>query len=225
MDIQKHTDDFFKTLLQFRLSYDVSKHLTEQTENNWREFEEKQHTNSYPIKGWGLIAHKSLLDSWTLQEDNLLHEEDLNPSNTGAEINSFPRDTVSIIYIFSLLEDYGNTVCDELNPSYRKSRQAWHRDIHGDADWNCNSKQQEMLKNFCKPFGFNLTDVPISIVEALVKLKKQRNSIIHELKHSNNFEVYFSYVIAIACCIYFCLGVAKPEIKLYLWEDYENKYG
>lgn len=81
-----------------------------------------------------------------------------------------------------------------------------------------------MLENFCKPFNFDLASVPETVVKALVELKKQRNTIVHDLSHSNNFEQSFRYVVAIMCCIYFCWGEAKAELKIFPWHDYHDKF-
>lgn len=224
MDIQQHTDAFVKKLLWFKLQYDVSKYLSDRAISNWRNFEMEQH-EEYPVKGCGLIANSTLFEQWTFKNESLLNlNEDLAPEETGAEIDSFPRDTVSIIYVFSLLEAYGNAVCDELNPGYRGTRQAWHHGVYGDANLRDPTKKQKMLENFCKPFGFDASRVPDSIVSALVELKRQRNSIVHELEHATDFEFYFRCVMAITCCIYFCWHGAKTEIKSYPWYDYHGKY-
>ena len=119
MNIQERTQDFINELLWFKLKYDVSQYLSDRVAHNWREFEAEQH-EEYPIKGCGLLADRALLQQWTLKNECLLHfDEDLAPEDTGSEIDSFPRDTVSIVYVFSLLEAYGNDVCDELKPTYR----------------------------------------------------------------------------------------------------------
>ena len=185
----------------------------------------EQH-EEYPIKGCGLIADRTLLQRWTFRNESFLHvDEDLAPEDTGSEIDSFPRDTVSVVYVFSLLEAYGNELCDELNPSYRKSeRKAWHHGVYGDADMKDASVKERMLDNFCKPFGFNKTKVPSQIVSALVELKFQRNRIVHKLEHASEFELFFRCVVAVACCIYFCWNGAKSELKIYPWYDYHGKY-
>lgn len=184
MDIQERTQGFIKELLWFKLQYDVSQYLSDRAESNWREFEAEQHVH-YPIKGCGLIANISLLQQWTIKNESLLHlDEDLAPEETGAEINGFPRDTVSIVYIFSLLEAYGNDMCDKLNPGYRKNRQAWHHGVFGDANLRDPLIRAKMLENFCKPFGFDASKVPDQIISALVELKCQRNTIVHELEHA-----------------------------------------
>lgn len=104
MDIQERTRGFIKELLWFKLQYDISQYLSDRAASNWREFEAEQHED-YPIKGCGVIADGSLLQQWTPKNESLLHlDEDLAPEETGSEINGFPRDSVSIVYVFSLLE-------------------------------------------------------------------------------------------------------------------------
>jgi len=224
MNIQKRTQDFIKEMLWFKLQYDISRYLSDQAESNWRDFEAEQH-NNYPIKGCGLIADSSLLQQWTINNESLLHlDEDLAPEETGSEINGFPRDTVSNVYVFSLLEAYGNDVCDKLNPSYRMKHQAWHHSVYGDADLNSLTTRAKMLDNFCRPFGFDKSKVPSQIISALVEIKRQRNIIVHQLQHTSTFELFFRHVIAIACCIYFSWNGAKSELKIYPWFDYDDKY-
>lgn len=227
IDIQKRTQQFIKELLWFKLQYDISQNLSNLATANWREYEAGQHENNYPIKGCGLIADASLLQQWTFDNESLLHlEEDLAPEETGAETDGFPRDTVSIVYAFSLLEAYGNDVCDELNPDYRSKYQAWHHGVYGDADLIDPLISAKMLVNFCKPFGFEKSKIPPQIIFALVKLKCQRNRIVHDLKHAtaSEFELFFRCVVAVACSIYFCWSGAENKLKIYPWEDYEGKY-
>lgn len=224
MDIQERTQDFINELLWFKLKYDVSRYLSDRATSNWREFEAEQHED-YPIKGCGLIADSTLLQEWTFENESLLHlDEDLAPEETGSEIDSFPRDTVSIVYVFSLLEAYGNDVCDELNSSYRRERQAWHHDVYGNANLSDTPVKAKMLDNFCRPFGFDKSKVPEPIVAALVELKRQRNSIVHEIEHASEFELFFRCTVAIACCIYCCWGGAASELKIYPWYDFYEKY-
>jgi hypothetical protein len=224
MDIQKRTQGFITELLWFKLQYDISQYLSDRAASNWREFEAEQHED-YPIKGCGLIADSSLLQQWSIENESLLHlDEDLAPEETGSEINGFPRNTVSIVYVFSLLEAYGNDVCDKLNPGYRGWHQAWHHGVYGDADLKDPSIRAQMLHNFCRPFGFDTSEVPEQVISALVELKRQRNIIVHELEHASEFELFFRCVVAVACCIYFCWSGAESELKIYPWYDYHDKY-
>jgi len=218
MDIHKLTEDVLKQLMIFKLDFDVSEYLSRRAASNWRDFEAEQHVNDYPIKGCGLIANPSKLQSWSFQKETILNlEEDLAPEETGSAINGFPKSTVSIMYIYSLLEGYGNSVCDELNPHYRAPRQAWHHKVYGDADISKSGVMNKMIDGFCKPFGFAVQQVPENIVSALIALKKQRNLIVHELQQANDFELYFRCVVSILCCIYFCCPNAKAELKIYPW--------
>ena len=225
MDIHQKTEEIVKRLLSFKLEFDVSEYLSDRAQSNWRDFEAEQHVD-YPIKGCGLIANAPALQKWDFKNETLLNfEEHLAPEETGSEIDSFPRSTVSIVYIYSLLEDYGNSVCDELNPGYRKTlRQAWHHGVYGSADITEPGIQDKMLQCFCRPFGFSSNHVPPNIISAFVALKKQRNKIIHELESGHDFEFYFRCVVAIVCCIYFSWSGANPVIRIYPWSDYEGKY-
>jgi len=227
MDIHERTDRFINELLHFKLDYDVSSYLSDQATDRWRDFEVEQHED-YPIKGAGLIASFDLLKDWGLGrkgDENLLHlEEDLAPENTGDKIDSFPRSTVSIIYVFSLLEDYGNSICAYLNPGYLRQRQAWHHRVYGGVDMSDAGAHQKMKEGFAIPFGFRSSDVPDNIVEALVYLKFVRNRIVHDLDHSPDFVDCFRSVVAIVCCIYFLTPSAHKEIKIYPWEDHHGRY-
>ena len=130
MDVQKLTEDVLKQLMMFKLDFDVSEHLSRRVVSNWRDFEAEQHAIDYPIKGCSLKANLLGLQGWSFQKETMLNlEECLAPEETGSAINGFPISTVSIVYIYSLLEDYGNCVCDELNAGYRKIRQAWHHNF------------------------------------------------------------------------------------------------
>ncbi len=225
MDIHELTHDVISELLSFKLKYyDVSVYLSDRASADWRGFEAEQHSE-YPIQGCGLIANDKLLQNWTFKNESLLHpDEDLAPEETGSEIDSFPRDTVSIVYMFSLLEAYGNDICDEINPNYRNNRQAWHHGVYGNADLNDSEQKIKMQNNFCKPFNPQADSVPNAIVEALVILKRERNNIVHELTHSSAFEFHFRSIMAIICCLYFRATRNPRELKIYPWYDYDDKF-
>jgi len=216
MDIQKLTEDVLKQLMMFKLDFDVSEYLSRRAESNWRDFEAEQHAIDYPIKGCSLKANLSGLQGWSFQKETMLNlEECLAPEETGSAINDFPIHTVSIVYIYSLLEDYGNSVCDELNAGYRKSRQAWHHDVYADADIGNAAVMNKMIEGFCKPFGFSVGQIPVNVLSALIALKKQRNLIVHQLQQAKDFELYFRCVVSIICCIYFCWPNAKEALEIY----------
>jgi hypothetical protein len=216
---------FINTLLGFKLTYDVQKYLVEKTESRWREFEAEQHESDYPIKGTGIIVDQNLLNSWTFQEETILHlEEDLGPEDTGAELGNFPQQEVSIVYIYSLLEEFGNTICDQFNPSYRKIRQAWHHGVYADCDLENPSEFSKAKNAFCRPFKFETNKVPDCAIEALVRLKKERNKIVHELMCSRNFELIFRCIVIIACSIYFQMEDSQGTLKIFPWHDYNDKF-
>ncbi len=224
-DFHKFCVRFLKILLNFKLTFDVQYYMVEKEISRWRDFEEEQHHLDYPIKGAGLIVTPSKLKSWTFRKDTILHlEEDLAPEETGAEIGEFPLQTVSVVYIYSLLEDFGNTICDKIHPSYRKSRQAWHHGVYADCDLEKEDDIEKALTNFCKPFGFNKAKIPIGAIVALVELKKERNKIVHELRRSDSFELMFRCVMMVASSIYFQCPRARKELKIYNWTDYHDKY-
>lgn len=165
---------FLTRLLNFKLTFDVQNYLVEKEISNWRDFEAEQHEGHYPIKGAGLIANQRALESWTLQKETILHlEEDLAPEDTGEEIGNFPLQTVSVVYIYSLLEDFGNSICDYLKPAYRKEHQAWHHGVYADCDLRNAAEFKKALTNFCRPFGFDTMKVTAGTIIALVELKKE----------------------------------------------------
>jgi len=225
LDTHDFSVNFIKSLLNFKLTFDVQSYLTEKERSRWSDFEAEQHEVDYPIKGAGLIANQGTLELWTLQKETILHlEEDLAPEATGAELGNFPLQTVSVVYIYSLLEDFGNTICDHLNPTYRKARQAWHHGVYADCDLLNAAAFQKALTNFCRPFGFVTAKIPAGTIIALVELKKERNMIVHELQRSRAFEKMFRCVVMVASSIYFQCPEARKELKIYPWYDFHDKY-
>lgn len=100
MDLLERTKLLLNELVNFKLAYDVSCYLSDRARADWRSFEMEQH-EEYPIKGCGLVASREHVANWTLRRETILHlEEDLAPEETGAEIDSFSRDTVATTYVF-----------------------------------------------------------------------------------------------------------------------------
>ena len=223
VDIPARTSQLLHELVRFKLSYVVSRYLSDRASIDWRGFELEQH-EAYPIKGCGVIATRKLIDSWSIKKETILHlEEDLAPEETGSEIDSFPRDSVATIYVFSLLEGFGNQLCDFVSPSYRKVRQAWHHGVYGDADLEDQEVLEKMEHGFRQPFALSCA-VPKSIVAALVRLKRQRNAIVHELRHVDEFEIAFRSVVAIACFLGLHCDSSVREIRVFPWEDFHGKF-
>lgn len=226
MDIKERILSFLTEILEFEFSYKVQLYIREKIEADPDPFESEQSINGGPVKGAGVIASMANIESWSERNETLIIGDLLvDPVKSSEAVSFFPLDSVSIVYIYSLLEAYGNDIVEHLgsNPSTNRFK-AWHSGVHADADLDDPAKVQSMKKSFCHSFGFKTESVTDTFIESLVRLKLERNKIVHQLEHSLNFSACFQHVVFIACCIYFLASNDHGELKLFPWTDFEGKF-
>ncbi|ELE7133148.1 hypothetical protein ACPV5H_25940 [Vibrio harveyi] len=225
MNIKLRTERFLHEVLEFEFSYQTQLHVREKIEADTDRFEVEQSVTGYPVRGSGIIASMVNIVSWSLHNETLIIDEQLvDPVETSDAVSFFPLDSVSIVYLYSLLEEYGNDIADHLAVTQRRRFQAWHSSVYADTDLNDPAKVQAMKTSFCNVFGFNTNSVPDTVIKSLVRLKLERNLIVHELEHSNSFYLCFKYVVLIACCIYFQATNDQGELKLFPWTDHDDNF-
>lgn len=225
MDIEIRIKDFLDNILEFNFSYDTQQYIRDNILRDSSRFEVEQCISDYPIKGGGVIASISTINAWSEEHEALIHPDNLvDPVETSESVSCFPLDSVSIVYIYSLLEEYGNDVCDELGEYERKGYQSWHSKVYASTDLNDPNKISNMKNNFCKVFGFDSSLIPDSVIISLIKIKSERNKIVHELEVSYNYYLSMRHVVLIACCIYFYATGDSEELKVFPWYDHEGDF-
>jgi len=222
--IRDLTEETLINLIRFRASHDIANHLLEKTNENWRDFEEEFSIN-YPIKACGVLTDQDLLKEWEFNNNTVIRDEvDVSASELSEELSTYPIDTVSLVYMFSVLEVYGDEVTNLINPSFVQDRKAWHRQVFlpkGDPQY---SDIEKVKNGFAKPFNAQPENIEFSIAAALAQLKNARNQIVHKGSLGFDLEKAFSAFVAIICHINYLASSDKSTLKVYPWEDYENVF-
>lgn len=208
--IRSLTERTLRDALHFNISKSITQFVLERMAMHQHAFEHELH-HSYPIKASGVIATPTIIKKWRRNNDSILHPDlNLAPEDVTPEVKSFPINTVSVVYLFSLLEDYGATLATLIDPASLAQRRSWHSAVHGDANMADTAVQQKLRAEFAACFNCSPVEVSFEILGAFVELKRLRNQIVHERVQTIYlaFSKIVSYVIAIICHLHF-LAVPK----------------
>lgn len=150
--IRDLTEETLTTLIRFRTSHDVAAHLLDKTNDNWREFEAEFSIN-YPIKTCGVLTDLEKLREWEFNSDTVVRDEiDIGGHEIIEELSTYPIEAVSLVYMFSVLEVYGDEVAGLVNPYFVKEKRAWHREVFLPKGEPKYSDVEKVRNGFAKPF-------------------------------------------------------------------------
>jgi len=225
------TDLFIKTLnktLEFKLGLDIYEYTINQKQDNWRDFEAELDVN-YPIKGTEVTFSKEIFASWTDSYDNHIivnPEKNMSSMDITGELTNEPfrHREMSFIYLFTILEDFGNSIIKITNNSYYKTDiengKSWHSKVNKYAK----DSGKDMKEGFAFPFGLDKSVIDEKFITLFLDLKQKRNSIVHELIYpeSEYFNTDIDSLIVLICYLYHINDVTKSKIKHYPWYDYDN---
>ncbi|ARU27940.1 hypothetical protein [Cellvibrio sp. PSBB006] len=222
--IKERTISFFENLLSFHVAYQAAQLLHNNAQENWREFEDFLHMD-YPIKGIGIKATRKNLDEPDEDWGGFLHsQEPLSPAHVAPELSYYPLEAASSAYIYTLLENFGNEISENVNPGGLKNRQAWHYGVHGDLNISDEKTVDKAKKGFAKSFSVAERKITKTAIKRLVLLKSARNEFMHEGSYSCEFSEFFQCSIQTVCHIYFMLLPSEKDISVYPYEDFNGKW-
>lgn len=219
------------TVIKFKLGLDVYQYQEDKHLKNYRDFEEELAIN-YPIKGTKVAFGREILSNWKsifhnhliINSNKLLDSSDITETLSW---NPFPQEQMVLVYLFTILEDFGNSIVEIVNPSLHKTLMENDRSWHGPVNKHARSNGQDLVKKFAEPFQLERSDVDEKFVELLFDLKQKRNSIAHEMRYpeNNKFETDFESLIILICYIYHINDPEKEDISYFPWHDWEIEMG
>jgi hypothetical protein len=222
-EIRERTETVLEALLRFKVSYDLRRHMGDKTISEWSDYAASLH-NSYPITGTGIRTTPAILTAETRDLSQFIIEEvGLSPETAVEEFDAFPMAAASAAYVFSLLEDYGNTVALLIDPTSVGDRQAWHRKVRGDPA--VRPEVHRAREGFAEAFGAAPRKVRTRPVKRLMRMKLQRNAYAHDLETYLDFEDFFNSVVVVLCQIAYLASPTQPEISVYPFEDFDEQFG
>ncbi len=221
--IREITEKTLDKIIRFAGSYEVLQYNLNKINENWREFEEEFSVSDSPFCGIRVSADEKRISEWSMKRDTLvINSVELAPHEISEELSTFPIDDVSIVYLVSIVEVFGNEVCKLCNPNYIRERTAWHRQIYlPDGDF-AHKDFTGIRKGFADPFNANPDSVQLDIAMALAHLKSDRNQIVHEKNSGYSFSDALLYSIAIICHINYLASDDKEPLNVCPWTDDDN---
>lgn len=215
-------------ILKFKLGLESFEYKNDQLLTNWREYEAELEIN-YPIKGTQLTLSDEVFRKWKNQYNNNLiinSEKDISSFDITDELadEPFKYKEMTLVYLFTILEDFGNSIIELVNNQYFKNEiqnngKSWHSKINKYQL----EKGNDLTKNFADVFNLKKEDIYPKFVNIFYELKNKRNSIAHELHYPDkaNFHKDVEAIIIIMSYIYIINDKPKSELKIYPWYDYD----
>jgi hypothetical protein len=222
-EIRERTEAVLTALLRFKVSYDLRHHMGDKTNSEWNDYARSLH-NRYPITGTGIRTSPAILKVRDRDLSQFIIDEvSLAPEVAVEEFDAFPMAAASAAYVFSLLEDYGNSVALLIDPASVGARQAWHRKVWGDP--TVSTEVRKAREGFAHAFGAAPRKVKIRPVKRLMRLKLQRNGYAHDLDTYLDLDEFFKSVLVVLCQIAYLALPTQPEISVYPFEDLNAQFG
>jgi len=214
-------------VIKLKLGIDVYEYLFDYKRREYRNFESEL-DNDNSIRGTQVRLNTRLFDEWEAAKDNnsLVNDRMLISSiDITSELvdEPFRYKEMSLVYLFTILEDFGNSVVEIVNNQYYSEKitgeqKAWHSGVNPFAK----SKGKNLADAFAKPFALTANDIDKKFVTLLYELKEKRNRIAHTLTYpgGNNYHNDLKSIIVLMCYLYHINDTTKSDIIIYPWDDY-----
>ena len=225
-------DIFDRTIskaIKLKLGLEIYEFTSNKLISNYVDFEEELEVN-YPIKGTEVKFSINAFLKWSETTQNISivnSKKDLSSIDITNEIVTEPirHKEMLFVYLFSILEDYGNSLIEVVNSVYYtkeiiKHGKSWHSKVNQFAK----AKGEDLVTGFAMPFNLQKEDVSEKFVNLFYGLKEKRNRIVHKLQYPEieNFYTDVQSLIVIICYLYHINDKTKSPVKFYPWYDYDE---
>ena len=221
MSKEKLLENFIKTVESIQKifhSYQYTKYMLDKANDNWSETEIELETLDYPIQPEKYIFSPSVVTNFKINKESFpIASFDTTDNVVGTP---FPLEAMMFLYCFTLLENYGNYLVDEINPTFFKDEynKKWHSKIHsdGNGDFNINDIRNDvasMLKIQSKIINNKF-------LETLNELRNRRNQLAHENSYSKKMLYKDIYNILISMySLYYYVTQDLDSIYIFAWKE------
>lgn len=213
------------SVIEFRLGLSTFEYKNKQLLEDWREFENELEVE-YPIRGIEVKINGEDLQKWgeEICNDAIILEREIRSDEITTTLagEPFRYKEMTFVYLFSILEDFGNSILEIKRPSYyqtiRKEGISWHNKI--------TKKELKPKENFthlfAKVFGLSYESINHKIINKFSELRKKRNNIVHKLEYSDslNFKEDIDNIIVIMCYLYYINDNNIEEFSIFSWDKY-----
>ncbi|WP_139362070.1 hypothetical protein [Hymenobacter sp. CRA2] len=235
-DIKQDSMETVKTIfdrtitqaIKLKLGLDIYEYIINDKNSNFVNFEAELDVD-YPIKGTEVRFSAEIFSKWRNPYNNDLivdTQKDLASTDITSELSAEPfrHKEMIFIYLFTLLEDFGNSLVEKVNNTYYtgviQDGKSWHSKVNKHAK----NDGRDLVAGFGLPFNLQRSDIDEKFVDLLYELKQKRNSIAHELKYPDihSFKDDIKSLIVIICYLYHINDITKSPVKIYPWYDYDQ---
>jgi hypothetical protein len=221
--LKSNLEKTLHNLMRYKTSFEVARYVIDQNVRNWRDFEE-DFSNNYPLQGSGVIASQAELRKWTYHNNPVLNTEvDIGGHEVSEELGTFPLKDMAVLYLFTIIEGFGNDLLHIKNPTYSLEKRAWHHKIDGFQKATMKQNIEQIIQGFISPFGFKEKEVINDIAASFSNFKYARNAMAHGDNADMDFDGAFSTAIATVLHLYFLATDDHSEIRVLPWTDYSSK--
>jgi len=215
-------------VLRLKLGLDIYDYTLKKQLENYRELEAELDVN-YPIKGTAVRFSSDSFIKWTSTSDNYKIVDD-NKDMSSIDITDaqasepFRYKEMTFVYLFTVLEDFGNSIISLVNNNFYTSEIQKGKSWHSKVNKYAKADGKDLVKGFADPFNLQKIDIDEKYVNLLFNLKQTRNSIAHELQYPeiDNFKTDVHSLIIMICYLFHINNPAKSTISVYPWPDYNN---
>lgn len=199
------------SVIEFRLGLSTFEYENKQLLENWRKFENELDEKNNPINGIEVKINGEDLQKWgeEICNDAIILERAIERGGITTTLagEPFRYEEMSFVYLFSILEDFGNSILKIKNPDYydkeiENKGKSWHSKINQYNKEEGKDLNQILVEIFDLEKHLNING---NIISEFIRLKTVRNDIVHQLKYlySSNFKDDIDNIIVIMCYLYY----------------------
>lgn len=223
--IENFTGQTVRRLQRLQVSFRLNKYTQDRLYADQGAMEIELHSKEYPVRASGIVAARAILSALDKNIGTFYFGEELvAPEAAVPEFWDFPLAAASAAYVFTIIEDYGNTIAKLNRPISIRQGSSWHAPIYGDLNLSDRAAVDKARGKVAAIFQVSRSRIPVRSIRRMVWLKRHRNAYAHEMETSVDFEQFFTYSLSMVCQVAFLCGAWMQEIKEYPYEDFEHRY-
>jgi hypothetical protein len=222
--IKEVAHNFFNSALRLHVSIQCACYLNDKAITGWRNFEDEISID-YPIKGVGISANRRNLNTVDGEEGGFLHDEEpLSATSVTDELHGFPYEAAAATYLFTAFEVFGNDVLEIVTGIELGEADAWHKPVYGRLNLKDNPAIESVKAKLAERFKLSASDFSTLTIARLASLKRRRNSFVHAGTGNISFSDFFAEILGVALALYFAVLPNEIDLKMYPYEDFNEKF-
>ena len=199
-------------------SYQYTKYMLDKANDNWSETEIELETLDYPIQPEKYIFSPSVVTNFKINKETFpIASFDTTDNVVGTP---FPLEAMMFLYCFTLIENYGNYLVDEVNPTFFKDEynKKWHGKIHPDKNGVFNIP---VIKNdVASMLKIQPSIINNKFLETLNEIRNRRNQLAHENSYPRNMlHKDINNILILMYSLYYYVTTDMDLISIFAWKE------